>query len=432
MTSLGVINAEFPDKLKCLFTPSRYKVLYGGRGGAKSWGIARALLIQAVQSPTRVLCVREFMISIRESVHRLLSDQIEALGLAEFFEIQQTSIKGRNGSEFFFEGIRNNATRLKSYEGVSIAWVEEAQSVTKTSWDILIPTIRKDNSEIWISFNPELEEDETYQRFVVNPPHNAIVQKINWSDNPFFPSVLFTEMEDLKRRDKDSWLNVWQGEPKQILEGAVYAKEMRDAMEHDRITKVPYNPGKSVETYWDLGWADATCIWFVQAVGFEYHVIDYLQDSQNSITHYIKELQKKPYIYGADFLPHDAKSKSLGTGRSIEEIMRASGRTVRIVPKLSLYDGINAARTIFPQCYFDREKCADGLHSLRHYRYEVVPGTKMFGKNPLHDWASHGADGFRYMAIAMRDRAPKSRLDRAKEKRQNTPYVGTSENWMGN
>ena len=139
----AVAKAEFPLKLQCLFQPSRYKVLYGGRGGAKSWGVARALLIKGAQAPLRVLCSREFQTSIKDSVHKLLSDQIMALGLDGFYEITQTSIRGKNGSEFSFVGLKNNVSNVKSYEGVDICWVEEAQTVSRSSWNTLIPTVRR-------------------------------------------------------------------------------------------------------------------------------------------------------------------------------------------------------------------------------------------------------------------------------------------------
>jgi len=200
----AVAKAEFPVKLACLFEPKRYKVLYGGRGGAKSWGVARALLIKGAKDPLRILCAREFQVSIKDSVHKLLADQIEQLGLAEFYEITNTAIRGRNGTEFSFVGLKNNIMSIKSFEGVDICWCEEAQTISKTSWNVLIPTIRKDNSEIWVTFNPELETDDTYQRFVISPPDNAFVQKITWRDNPWFPQTLREEKENLEVRDHDA------------------------------------------------------------------------------------------------------------------------------------------------------------------------------------------------------------------------------------
>jgi len=187
---MSLAQVEFPVKLECLFKKSRYKVLWGGRGGAKSWGIARALLILGTKSPLRILCAREFQTSIKDSVHKLLSDQVVALGLTDFYEVIDRTIRGKNGTEFNFVGLKNNVANVKSYEGVDICWVEEAQTVSSRSWDVLVPTIRKEKSEIWISFNPDFESDATYQRFILHAPENAIVQKINWNDNPWFPETL--------------------------------------------------------------------------------------------------------------------------------------------------------------------------------------------------------------------------------------------------
>jgi phage terminase large subunit len=399
-------RAEFPEKLRFLFEPARYKVLYGGRGGAKSWGVARALLIQAASTPLRILCAREFQNSIVESVHHLLHAQVEATGLQSFYEIQSSLIRGVNGSEFVFAGLRNNITKIKSFEGVDRVWIEEAQTVSKSSWEVLIPTIRKEGSEIWVTFNPELETDETYRRFVIHPPIGAKVVKINWNDNPWFPMTLRREKDELKERDLDAYLNVWEGNCRVTLDGAIYAKELRLAQEEGRIRTVPYDMAKPVYTFFDLGWADNTSIWFAQTVSGELRLIDYYGNHQMPIQHYIAVLQNKGYLYGTDWLPHDARAKEQGSGRSIEEIMIAAGRNVRIVPRLSVSDGINAARTIFNRCYFDEQKCAEGLQSLRHYRYDVDPDTKQFSDRPLHDWSSHAADAFRYFAVAIEEDRP--------------------------
>jgi phage terminase large subunit len=400
------IQAEFPEKLDFLFEPHRYKILYGGRGGAKSWGVARALLIEGTQKPLRILCAREFQNSITESVHHLLHSQIDALGLGEVYGVQQAQITGINGTEIVFAGLRNNISRIKSFEGIDRVWVEEAQTVSRSSWETLIPTIRKDGSEIWATFNPELETDETYQRFVVNPPKDAAVVRLGWQDNPWFPEVLARERDELKARDYDSYRNVWEGECRSTLQGAIYAKEIRKAEEEGRIRTVPYDALKPVVTFWDLGWADNTSIWFAQSVGPELRLIDYYANNQMPLQHYLGVLQSKGYIYGTDWLPHDAKAKTLATGRSVEETMTAMGRKVSIVPNLSIFDGISAARTVFNRCYFDKDRCAEGLQSLRHYRYDVDPESKQLSGKPLHDWSSHAADAFRYFALAIADDAP--------------------------
>jgi len=397
-------NAEFPVKLSFLFEPCRYKIAYGGRGGAKSWGIARALLILGAKSQLRILCAREFQTSIKDSVHKLLSDQIEALGLLGFYEITQSAIRGKNGSEFAFVGLKNNVANVKSFEGVDICWVEEAQTVSRLSWNTLIPTIRKEKSEIWISFNPELESDETYQRFVLNPPANSKVVKINWSDNPWFPETLKLEKDSLKARDIEAYNTVWEGLCRQTVDGAIFAREMQLADLEERITRVAYDPTKPVHAVFDLGWSDATAIWFVQFIGMETRLIRYIEDSQKTISDYLAKMQTFGYIYDTLWLPHDAENKTLAAnGRSIEQIVKASGYKTKIIPKTPIVDSINAARTLFRNCWFDRENCYDGLQCLRHYRYEVDPDTKAFSKTPVHDQYSHGADAFRMLGLMVNE-----------------------------
>jgi phage terminase large subunit len=418
----AIAKAEFPVKLEGLFKKSRYKVLYGGRGGAKSWGIARALLIKGAKDPIRILCAREFQTSIKDSVHKLLCDQIESLGLLSFYEITQTSIRGRNGTEFSFVGLKNNVSNIKSYEGVDICWVEEAQTTSRLSWNILIPTIRKEGSEIWISFNPELETDETYQRFVANPPADCITMKVNWYDNPWFPDTLKLEKDALKARDEEAYNQVWEGLCRQTVDGAIFAKEMQQAEKDGRICRVPYDATKPVHAIFDLGWSDSTAIWFLQFVGMETRLIRYIEDSQKTISYYLATMQTYGYVYDKIWLPHDAENKTLAAaGRSIDDIVRAAGYKTEIMPRVPILDSINAARTIFPNCYFDREHTADGLACLRHYRYEVDPETGQFSRNPLHDHYSHGADAFRYIALMIKE----------PPKRKKSAQIAMASGWMG-
>jgi phage terminase large subunit len=422
--------ADFPEALKPLLDAHRYKVAYGGRGGGKSWGIATYLLAQAASRPLRVLCCREFQTSIRESVHRLLSDMIEKHGLGNRFEILEKSIRSHSGSEFLFEGLRHNVGRIRSLEGIDKVWVEEAANVSKSSWEVLIPTIRKDGSEIIVSFNPELETDETYGRFVLNPPKDAVLMKVNYTENPWFPEVLRREMEDLRERDYDAYQHVYLGECILTLEGAIYARELREAVEEGRVSSVPYDRTQPVNLYCDLGWSDMTCIWFAQHIAGELRLVDYEEDSHQAWNEYLKRLQRKPYVYGTLWLPHDAQAKSLGTGRSIEEISRAAGWRVRIVPRLSVADGINAVRTLFPSMWFDRQRCADGVQALRHYRYDLDAAGHL-SRTPLHDEASHGADALRYVAVAMQE-ARRAAYPAMPERRRITlaPRARANLNWM--
>jgi phage terminase large subunit len=407
MSTIQEIKAKvrFPAKLKCLFVPekSRYRILYGGRGGSKSWNIARALLLKGCEQTIRVLCAREFQTSIKDSVHKLLSDQIYNLGLEAHYEITQTTIRGINGTEFIFVGVKNNTNNVKSIEGIDICWVEEAQSVSPNSWNVLVPTIRKADSEIWISFNPELPTDETWKRFVLNPPENSVVQKINWNDNPWFPEVLDLERRSLQARDLEAYNNVWEGIPRQTVDGAIFAKELTMAELQGRICNVPYDATKPVHAVFDLGWADQTACWILQFVGQETRLLRYFEDSQQTMSYYMAKLQSFGYLYDTIWLPHDAKAKSLGTGKSIEEIVRASGYKVQVLDRVPVADSINAARTIFNRCYFDRQNTEEGLQCLRHYRYDVDPESKVFSPKPLHDEYSHGADAFRYIGLMINE-----------------------------
>jgi len=207
----GAEQVPFPPWSEFLFSPARTKVAYGGRGSTKSWTFARALLALAGSKKLRILCAREFQNSITESVHRLLKEQIDAMGIGWFFTVQQNSIFGLNGSEFIFSGIRNNPQKIKSTEGIDIVWVEEAETVSSASWDILIPTIRKAGSEIWITFNPRDASDPTYKRYVLNPPPDCISKEVNWRDNPWFTDELKKEMEYMRSVDVDAYNHIWEG-----------------------------------------------------------------------------------------------------------------------------------------------------------------------------------------------------------------------------
>lgn len=396
------MTIQFPDKLQCLFKPSRYKVLYGGRGGAKSWGISRALLLQGAQAKHKILCAREIQKSINDSVHALLCEQIASMGLQSFYEVQKTAIIGRNGTEFLFAGLRSNISNIKSIPGITRAWIEEAQTVSNSSMKVLIPTVREDGSEIWLSFNPELEEDDVYQNFVLDPPQDSIVVKIGWQDNPWFPEVLRQEKDELKRKNPAEYEHVWEGHCKQAIDGAIFAAELRLAAEEQRITRVPIKLGIPVQTFWDLGQSDNTAIWFVQIVGMEYRIVDYYQNSGEKMPHYIGVLADKGYLYDDHCLPHDAEHEQMAARSTIKqqllEAIRANpklGKTVRIVPRIPKKAlGIDAARSIFAQCLFDKANTVDGLTCLRRYAYDRDDETGKVSKEPRHDIYSHGADGF--------------------------------------
>lgn len=398
---MSATSVNIPEALAPLFSPARYKFVRGGRGSGKSWGIARALLVQAASAPHRVLCAREVQTSIKQSVHQLLRDQIEALGLGSFFEILANEIRGRNGSTFTFRGLSDlTADSIKSLEGYTRVWLEEAQTITARSWKILTPTIRADGSEIWASYNPELESDETHQRAAVRPHPDTVSIVMNWRDNPWFPAEL--EKERLHAKDTmaaDEYAHVWEGQCRPAVQGAIYAGEMAQVLVQGRITRVPHDPMLKTHAVWDLGWNDSMSIIIVQRAASELRVIDYIEDSHRALPNYVADLDAMPYTWGNDWLPHDGYATRHQTGKADNEVLEALGRVPQMTPNVEVEQGIRTARLVFPRIWFND---TPGVHRLieclKRYRRNVSKTTGEPG-TPRHDEFSHGADAFRYLGL---------------------------------
>ena len=405
MSSLIDVDARFPRKLDFLFKPARYKVARGGRGSGKSWGFARALLLLCAKKKTRVLCTREVQKSIQQSVHQLLSDQIEALGLGPFFEILATEIRGPNGSAIYFGGLSDQtAESLKSYEGVDIVWCEEAQAISKRSWNILIPTIRKEGSEIWITYNPELESDETHQRFVINPPPDCVSVEMNYTDNPYFPSVLESERAHAESTMRpEDYKHTWLGQCKPAVEGAIYFDAMAQSIAGGRIRTVPHDGSLKTHVIFDLGMADSMTLILAQRVASEIRIIHYIEGRQRILADYSAELRAlrlddQPMNWGAVWLPHDGFHKRHQTGKDDRQVMEGLGWSVEPVPNEHVNTGIDRAREVFPRVYFDKARTERLVECLKRYRWNISNKTGE-AQHPLHDEFSHGADAFRYMAL---------------------------------
>lgn len=216
------IDIEVPEKFKGLWEPCRYKVFYGGRGSGKTHAIAEYLIVSSLLNKERILCTREIQKSIKESVYEVLVQKISKLGLDKYFNITESKITNISGSEFIFAGLRTNVESIKSMEGISKCWVEEAQSISRNSLDVLIPTIRKEYSELIFSFNPCNETDPVYQDFVVNTKKNALVEKVNYTDNPFFPEVLEKERAECEQKNTDDYKWIWLGELRKISDAQIF------------------------------------------------------------------------------------------------------------------------------------------------------------------------------------------------------------------
>ncbi|WEE79452.1 PBSX family phage terminase large subunit [Comamonas testosteroni] len=400
MSDVLSIAVQIPAKLAGLYQPRRYKVMHGGRGGGKSHGVAEVLLELGARRPLRILCAREIQKSMRDSVHRLLKDKIVKLGLEAFYEVLDTEIRGSNGTLILFTGLQSHTVdSIKSFEGVDIVWVEEAHGVSKKSWDVLSPTIRKEGSEIWMTLNPDMETDETYTRFISSASDDTWVCEINWRDNPWFPEVLNQERLKAKRSMlKDDYEHIWEGKPRRVAAGAIYRYEIEHLYADKRACRLPYDSRLPVHTVWDLGWNDAMTISMVQITPQDIRIIDYMEDSHRTYEWYVTQLEKRPYRWGIDYLPHDGKTKNPQTGKNAEMLLKELGRRrVVCLSALDVEEGIKAVRMMFSRCYFDSVKTARLLECLKRYQ-RAIHSTTGEAKGPLHDQYSHGADCFRYIA----------------------------------
>lgn len=393
-----MVKWQFPEKLGFLLNEKhRYKVAYGGRDGGKSWSIARAILALGAERPLRIGCFREVQRSIKDSVHKLLSDQIEAMGLSGLYQVLQTEIRGQNGTEVVFSGL-SSQTRdsIKSFEGLDIAWVEEAQSVSKRSWDILIPTIRAPGSEVWVSFNPDMDTDDTYQRFVVTQPPDCKVVKVNFYDNPWKSQVLEAEREAMRLKAPADYAHIYEGECRPAVEGAIYYNEVSQMRSQGRVCNAPYDPMLKVHVVCDLGFNDYMSLILVQRVASEIRVIRYIEDRQRFVPSYHQELKDLGLNYGKIWLPHDGKATRLEGPSAYKQFMDL-GWDVEMVPDIGVEDGIRKAREVFPRVYVDKTNASDLVSRLGRYRRRV--NSEGQASTPMHDDESHGADGFRYLAI---------------------------------
>lgn len=414
------MKIKVPNKFKSLYQHDKsdklFYVFHGGRGGGKSWAIADFLLIIGATSKHRILCCREIQKSIKQSVHKLLSDRITALNLGGFYEILETEIRGKNGTEFSFTGLLNHTVdSVKSFEGATITWVEEAQTISKHSLDILIPTVVRTNRPMIImSLNPRLPTDAVYADYINQERDDTIVIQVNYTDNPYCPKDIISLAEQLQASDYDEYEHIFLGKPKTIVDGAVYKKEFEKIKRENRICSVPHEDNLPVYTSWDLGILDSTAIWFFQIYGKEIRVIDYYEANGEALSHYAHILddkrQRYGYHYGKHFAPHDIKVRDLSSGVSRLETMAKLGYYMTVGARLGVEDRIEASRQMLKNCYFDKTKCEFGLYALQNYRKAYNDRLHEFTATVVHDWASHGADAFGEGAINIGQMKPHKAL----------------------
>lgn len=407
----------------------RYKVAYGGRGSAKSWSVAKALLLLgidstplfAIQRPLRILCTREVQESIELSVHKLLSDQIKRMNIESLYTVQAKRIFNSLGSEFYFRGLSDlTVDSIKSFEDFDIVWIEEAHTISTRSINTLDPTIRKAGSEIWMTLNPELETDPIYHKFVLNPPDNCASMLINWRDNKWFPEVLDKQRLYDKEHNQDIYEHKWEGKCLPAIEGAIYFKRIQELERQGRVLNIPYDPMLKVHIVADIG-RDAISLGLVQKLLSEIRVIEAIECSHTDWSAVSAELRTRQYNWGKFFLPHDGFAKKLESdGKSSYDILKAQGWDVVSKEETVIIgreEGIKVVLLTFHQLYFDQTKTAADtptpartpdfhatdlsgrlMEALKRYRRHINKQTGAIG-DPVHDQYSHGADLLRYLVL---------------------------------
>lgn len=383
----------FHEKMAVLFQPKRYKVFVGGRGGVKSWSIARALILKALMKPTRILCAREFQTTITDSVHKLLMDQINLMGLDPWFKITKKSIRSTNGSEFIFVGLGDlgkkiGRTRLKSYEAIDICWVEEAEGISADAWEILTPTIRKPGSEIWVSFNPSLEDDATYQRFIVSPPPNSAIVHIGWHENPWLSKELLEEKDWLYQVDSEAAAHVWDGQLKRYANALVY---------RGKVLIHEFEPPENVSFYHGVDWGFsqdplvALRMWTTGTFPEEELWIDYEAfDTGIEIDQTAQFFERIPTMRNWPILADNARPEMISA-------MRRLGFNISAADKWSgsIEDGIAHIRG-FKMVHIHKTRAPKTAVEFNvGYKFKVDPVTSQITPIPV-DKHNNGPDATRY------------------------------------
>ena len=404
-------KVRLPPKLIPVFKgEADIRAAYGGRGSGKTRTFAKMTAIRAYMWEVAgrsgiILCGRQFMNSLADSSLEEIKAAIRSEPwLLPWFEIGDKYIRTRSGRiQYVFVGLDRNVDSVKSKSRILLAWVDEGEPVTEEALAKLLPTLREEDAEFWVTWNPESKRSPVHKRFrLVTDPRMKIVE-INWRDNPWFPAIL----ERLRNKDKlerpHSYSHIWEGDFATLIEGAYYTRELIDVKEQGRIKPLKYEPDFPVHTAWDLGIGDSTAIWWFQAIGSEIRILDCYENHGKALGHYAELVKAKPWKRGSDYVPHDARVRELGTGKTRVETLFELDLKPEIVPSHKVEDGINAVRLVLPHCWFNEEPTDPGRDALSQYRSDYDENALTFKDRPLHNWTSHFADAFRYLAMVWQE-----------------------------
>ncbi len=356
---------------------------------------------------TRAVCIREVQKTLKESSKRLIEVKIKAMRVGHKFEVLTDQIKTPGGGVIIFVGMKDHsAESIKSLEGFNVAWVEEAQSLSEKSLELLRPTIRAPGSELWFSWNPRFARDAV-DHFLRGDgkPESAIVVQANWRDNPFFTKELALEREEDFAKRPEQYANIWEGDYVKVFKGAYYADALSLAQAQGRIGNVTADPLLQLRAYWDIGGtgvrADATAIWITQFVGREIRVLDYYEAQGQELGEHLGWLRVNGYEKALCVLPHDGAHHEMARRETYESLVKAAGFRARVMPNAgegAAMRRIEKVRQLLPSMWFNESTTKGGREALGAY-HEKRDEDRDIGLGPEHDWSSHGADAFGMMAL---------------------------------
>lgn len=358
-----------------------------------------------------ILCARQFMNSLADSSLEEVKAAIrDNPWLEPHFDIGETYIRTKSGRiNYSFVGLARNLNSLKSKFRILLAWIDEAEPVTEEAWVKLIPTLRQEDSELWLTWNPERKQSATNKRFMNSTDPRTKIIRMNWSDNPFFPDILDRVRLKDQRERPDQYRHIWEGEYLTAIEGAYYAASLNKAREEGRVCRVAADPLMTLRAVWDIGGtgakADATAIWIVQFIGKEIRFLDHYEAVGQPLATHVQWMRDNGYEKALCILPHDGAQHDKIVQTTYEGALRGAGFSVEVIPNQgagAAMQRVEAMRRLFPQMWFDEERCAGGLDALGWY-HEKRDEERGIGLGPNHDWSSHSADAGGLVAICYKE-----------------------------
>ena len=410
---MATARIELPPKLIPVFAPEAdYRLAWGGRGSAKTRSFAKMTAVRGYQWSMKgeegtIVCGREFMNSLAESSFTEVVAAIKSEPwLLDHYDIGESYIRTRDRRiDYSFTGLRHNLASIKSKAKIKLLWVDEAEPVTDTAWDIVIPSVREEDSEIWVTWNPERKTSATHKRFRVDPPARAIGCEMNWRDNPWFPAVLERKRQEDFEKRPDSYAHIWEGDFVGLVEGSYFAQQLSAARAANRITQIEPDPLMTMRAYWDIGGtgnnADACSIWICQMLGPRVLVHDYYEAVGQPLATHVNWLKDRGYGKAFCILPHDGKTHDKVFPVTFESELKLAGFEVKVVPNMgrgAALRRIEAVRRLFPNIWFNEATTEAGREALGAY-HEKRDEARSVGLGPVHDWASHGADAFGLLCV---------------------------------